>query len=342
MRSLSAHLRAPEDHARLPFHPDCPMCRRERVSGVLSPEGFVSQRAQAALAAGVLAVSAAAPAAAVAAEPDYEQQGAAAPGQTGGSDPASSPDFDPGGASTGLLSDAPPVPQLSAPAADSGDADALDQEPANDVDALVADPGDDAVADQPSAPATRPAPSAAGGAHDPAAPTHLAPPAEAPREASAGPESTSTAIRSQRHARKPRDAARGLAAKDDVAAARLMPRASGHRSATSGTASPPSRASAPQVRPTPRVPVALAHADATARGERTHVVRRGDAAASGKRTHIVRRGESLWSIARDVLGRRASTAEVAREVNRLWELNKDRIGTGDRNLLVIGTRLRLP
>src|SRR3954452_8683615 len=155
MRSLSAHLRAPDDHAGLPFHPDCPMCRRERLSGVLSSEGVVSQRAQAALAAGVLALSAAAPAAALAAEPDHEQQGAAAPGQTGGSDPASSPDFDPGGASTDLLSDAPAVPQLSAPAADSDDADALDQEPANDVDPLVADPGD---ADQPSAPASRPAP----------------------------------------------------------------------------------------------------------------------------------------------------------------------------------------
>jgi len=74
------------------------------------------------------------------------------------------------------------------------------------------------------------------------------------------------------------------------------------------------------------VPVALADADA---------------AAPGERTHVVRRGESLWSIAREVLGGRPSTVQVAREVNRLWELNKDRIGTGDRNLLVIGTRLRL-
>ena len=31
MGSLSAHLRAPEDHARLPFHPDCPVCRSERL-----------------------------------------------------------------------------------------------------------------------------------------------------------------------------------------------------------------------------------------------------------------------------------------------------------------------
>src|SRR3954454_18576422 len=175
MRSLSAHLRAPEDHAGLPFHPDCPMCRRERLSGVLSSDGVVSQRAQAALAAGVLALSGAAPAAALAAEPDHEQQGAAAPGQTGGSDPASSPDFDPGGASTDLLSDAPAVPQLPAAAAESDDADALDQEPANDVDAPVADAGDSAAADQPSAPASRPATSAAGGADHAAASADPAP-----------------------------------------------------------------------------------------------------------------------------------------------------------------------
>ena len=111
MGSLSAHLRAPEDHARLPFHPDCPVCRSERLTGVLPPAGVVSLRTQAALAAGVLAFSAAAPAAVLAAEPDQEQQGATAPGQSGGADTAGNPDFDPGGASTDLPSDAPPVPQ---------------------------------------------------------------------------------------------------------------------------------------------------------------------------------------------------------------------------------------
>src|SRR3954452_967130 len=181
MRSLSAHLRAPDDHAGLPFHPDCPMCRRERLSGVLSSEGVVSQRAQAALAAGVLAVSAVAPAAALAAEPDYEQQGAAAPGQTGGSDPTSSPDFDPGGASTDLLFDAPAVPQVPAPADDSDDAAPLDQEPVTDVDAPVADPGDGPAADQPSAPASRTNPSTGGGADHPVAPTGSgAPPVATP------------------------------------------------------------------------------------------------------------------------------------------------------------------
>jgi hypothetical protein len=37
----------------------------------------------------------------------------------------------------------------------------------------------------------------------------------------------------------------------------------------------------------------------------------------------------------------ASPAQIAREVNRLWERNNDRIGTGDRNLLMAGTRLEI-
>jgi nucleoid-associated protein YgaU len=56
---------------------------------------------------------------------------------------------------------------------------------------------------------------------------------------------------------------------------------------------------------------------------------------------VVRPGESLWSIAKGLLGGGASTAGIAREVNRLWELNTNRIGTGNPDLLMIGTKLRL-
>jgi len=41
-------------------------------------------------------------------------------------------------------------------------------------------------------------------------------------------------------------------------------------------------------------------------------------------------------------GRDASPAEIARIVNRLWTLNADRIGTGDPDLVMAGTTLRLP
>jgi nucleoid-associated protein YgaU len=59
------------------------------------------------------------------------------------------------------------------------------------------------------------------------------------------------------------------------------------------------------------------------------------------RSHVVEAGESLWSIARRLLGPDASPAQVAREVDRLWELNKERIGTGDPDLLMVGVTLRL-
>jgi nucleoid-associated protein YgaU len=59
------------------------------------------------------------------------------------------------------------------------------------------------------------------------------------------------------------------------------------------------------------------------------------------RSHVVEPGESLWSIARRLLGSDATPARIAREVNRLWELNKDRIGTGDPDLLMVGAKLRL-
>jgi Tfp pilus assembly protein FimV len=67
----------------------------------------------------------------------------------------------------------------------------------------------------------------------------------------------------------------------------------------------------------------------------------GPHAKPGDRTHTVLPGESLWTIAANLLGSDASTAKVAREVHRLWQLNRDRIATGDPDLLMVGTRLDL-
>src|SRR3954471_20451959 len=109
MGSLSAHLRRPEEHGRLAFHPDCPVCRSERLLGALPAEPLISRRTQALLAAGVLAVSTT-PTAVLAAEPDQEHEGMRAPVQVAPADPGSAPDFDPGGASTDLPFDTSSAP----------------------------------------------------------------------------------------------------------------------------------------------------------------------------------------------------------------------------------------
>src|SRR5918999_1524305 len=54
MSSLSVHLRLPEDHSGLRFHPSCPICRRDRLAGSLGGDEIVSRRTQAAIAAGLL------------------------------------------------------------------------------------------------------------------------------------------------------------------------------------------------------------------------------------------------------------------------------------------------
>lgn len=51
-------------------------------------------------------------------------------------------------------------------------------------------------------------------------------------------------------------------------------------------------------------------------------------------------GESLWTIASDLLGAGATDAQIAAETNRLYRLNRDRIGD-DPNVLIAGTVLRL-
>jgi LysM domain len=57
--------------------------------------------------------------------------------------------------------------------------------------------------------------------------------------------------------------------------------------------------------------------------------------------HTVVSGECLWSIAEGVLPTGATDAKIAVEVARLWQLNATRIGTGDPNLILAGTVLRL-
>lgn len=62
---------------------------------------------------------------------------------------------------------------------------------------------------------------------------------------------------------------------------------------------------------------------------------------TGKDLYRVRPGDCLWAIAAELLPPSAGSAEIAQAVQRLWRLNANQIGTGDPNLLMVGTELRL-
>jgi hypothetical protein len=331
MPSLTDHLRDAETHDRLPFHSSCPICRQTRLSGTIPSGGLVPPRTQALLAASLLAVSATAPATtAFAAEQDQQQDGTAPVAQNGAPDPADSPDFDPGGDATDLPDTAPPLPQQQA-SADPGNDDTapVDQAPATNPDDPVVDPGDgsDTGSAQPppvpadgtpppSTPAATPPPAPVGTTVDspptpaPATETPAAsatPPVRAPRAATRAAHRTRTAR--PRHKRPTHPAG---------PTSQVAPTTAANTSPQAATPAPPTVTD---------VPIA-----ATARGR---VARPGD------RTHTVLAGESLWAIATDLLGADATPASVAREVNRLWQLNEDQIATGDPDLLMVGTRLTL-
>ncbi len=308
MSSLSAHLRQTEDHSRLRFHPGCPVCRRDRLAGSLSEDELVSRRVQAAVAAGLLAFSTSGVSVAIASEPDEVSDGTSE--LVTASDPSSTVDFEPGGEAGQLPDEAPLAPETAqAPVEDSEDLGALEPEPARDVAETVVH--EVAAEAPPAAPTTPVAP--------PSPPASEPPPSEvAPPAADVPPEDV--APKAERAERR---AARSSQVAVEPAAA----------PAPAPAVAPPAAAPAP---PEPSPP-------GTAAPVTTRVVSGADTgrAAAGDRFHTVRAGESLWSIATDLLGERASTTRVAREVNRLWELNDDRIATGSPDLIYAGTRLTL-
>ncbi len=81
--SLAAHLAGP-DHCGLAFHPRCPTCRAERLSGTLVRPALIGARSRALLAAGVLAGSLATPGATALAATEEEQALADVVGQLDG------------------------------------------------------------------------------------------------------------------------------------------------------------------------------------------------------------------------------------------------------------------
>jgi hypothetical protein len=313
LSSLNEHLVTVEGHGRLPFRGDCPLCRAERLSGSIAPAPLVSRRAQAGLAAAVLLASnAAAPTSAFAQkEPDVEHEGQAPDAviPSEGGDEATDPEFDPG---VGLPPDAGSPPD---------DGEAVDENEAVEGDTLI-DPvaleerREDAVVpadpQPPRSDAERRNTSAQPGA--PPAPTAPA----APPETSTDPPLPAAHFVEPRPAGA--EAGRSAAYGVVVERSRSLP----------AKAAPP----APQ-----HVPVSTEQPPAL--GETPAPSARGDTSRASGPRHVVRPGETLWSIARDLLGPDASTAAIAREVHRIWDLNADTIGTGDPDLIVPGQVLVL-
>lgn len=359
MRSLSTHLRQSEAHAALPFHPDCPICRHTRVLGDVGNPGVVSLRVQAAMVAGMLVFGTAAPVTpALATEPDQEQDGTAPVTQDGTGDPALNPDFDPGGDSTDLPDDAPPLPETVAPPDPGNDDTApVEADPSTDPREPVLDPGDGsdeatgspAPAPSPSPPTEAPVPVSTPQASTPAAPAP-APPAPTPApSASAAPDAPPAAT-------APVPAASPAPRSPTAPATKTKPTT---RTRTRPAARPkvPGRAHRKQLHHAPPAsppPVPMVGSDpppvatpvdystphaAVETPPPAPAVRHP--AKPGDRNHIVEPGESLWAIAANLLGGDATPARVAREVHRLWTLNRGRIGTGNPDLLRVGTRLVL-
>ena len=184
MTSLSAHLRRPDDHAQLPFHPQCPLCRQERLSGRLVVEPLVSRRTQAAMTAGLLALTSVAPTAAFAAEGDREGEGGADPAAVAPADVdlgPGDPDLgeDAGAAPADDGDDVPPAsppagtaPAPSTPAATTPAASAPTPKPSAPT----------AKAPRATPPAAAPAPNAPASAPADGAPTANAAPPGLPAE----------------------------------------------------------------------------------------------------------------------------------------------------------------
>ena len=306
----------------------------------------MGQRTQAVLVAGLLALSSASPAVALAQEPDQQQEGAAVPDPVAVAAPPAEPVFDPGGTSTEVPFSATPAPEVPAaalPPAD--DAGSVESEPATDEAPPTADAGDGS--DTQVANSELPVPAA-----EPVVP----PPPSQPPAAQPG----TGVITPSQDASEPVPNPAPLAADDHAPAHEDAPARARMRTRPVQTVpltnpDPPPNAKARLAEPTPpaqaqpaaeNAPATAATATAATTATtpiqtRTFAAIKRKAAARGDRSHVVQPGESLWSIAGDGLGDDASTARIAREVNRLWELNRSRIATGNPDLLAIGTKLVL-
>ena len=326
MTSLHAHIVGGEAHASLPFHRSCPACRHERLEGAFGPEAIVSRSTRAVMCVLTLGLSGTVATAASLVNPGPAQAGNCDSGgnadtdadEEGEDDGGSSDDCDEGSAAEET------VP--------------LDQTPATDAIA----PEDGGQVPQPGAPAPPTPPAAAPAPAAPTTPAAPAPPAAAPPEAAVPPPPAPVAP-SATPAVPEVEVTDGDAA--DGAQRERQPRRTADRAPEHHEATPPASVPIPSPEapapareqpppagsPTggPAVPAASAQPPSPVAVQRAKV-------------YEVQAGDSLWSIAVARLGSDAGAAQVAHYVQRLWDLNADRITSGDPGLIQAGQSLRLP
>jgi LysM domain len=274
------------------------------------------RRARSALASGLLALAAVVPGVSIAAEPDTSQEGISVPDQTQDVD-TDSPGFDPGG-DTELPFDAgpPAEPEDVAP-----DAAPLEIEPADDPEGRAAPFVEPEAPGTPDEAPVRPlegtppnAPRAPGLSTEP--PTDGVTPESAP--APLPPEQGLLAEPSSGARRKP-----GL-----TAVIRVEPSRSGYVETSVDSGAPSGATSS-------------GGAGAAQTTDLTRPVAVRSRATDMARVHVVQPGESLWMIAENLLDAGSSATSIAAEVARLWELNRERIPSGDPDLIAVGQQLRL-
>jgi hypothetical protein len=341
MSSLSSHLTAGPDDSRLRLHPDCPVCCEERLAGPLS-YGVLPARARvgllaAALGAGTLVPSPLAAANSREDPPAAKASQAPSPAPMPPPEPVPTPVPEapsPGGAETeeAPVDEAPQIRELlTSPEAGT---DTQGEDVSGEDEHTTPAPAP--LGQAPAEPTpVEPAPTPLG--QPPAPPPPVEPtPAPTPPPPTSSPQpppapvDSSPAAEVERppapHGAGPRvkHKAPERGAKRRRPAAQPVPQGEAvqHREA----APPPADTVVPRTTTTKPF---LSEAPKPASSPITD------------RSYTVQPGDNLWSIARRLVGPGASAGQIAHEVERLWKLNRDRIGTGDASLIYAGTVLRL-
>lgn len=331
VNGLSHHFAPNASHASLPFHPHCPLCDEERFLSAAGLHPRTSRRLGVGAAAAmflfasslpsIAAATPSAPAPPAAIEPDSESEGTGQADQSPGPD-EDGPETEGGGLESGQVEES--TPSLVTPGDDSNP-----NEGENESGPVEAGP----PPDEPNVPEQQSGPPGSGVAPTPGdqvpLPRNPGPPQEhtGSRE-SPGDESSTEAPRTKldRDPSSNTDRARSKGRQDQS------------RPGTGqGHATRP-------LDPTSAEPDGAAKANDSANrgGARNgHGIHSSTQSPSSSDIHVVQPGDTLWAIATARLGKPSAPADVAREVQRLWNLNAQTIGTGDPDLLLVGQQLRL-